>query len=207
MKQVRRRPRSRRRAAAAVLLAIVAVAAVFAAVTQFRRASDATNELHRYDDARQVAVAFGTAYLSYDANDVSGQTDRVLGLATDAFAKDFKDTRVPGLEKLFSDAGTTTTATVTDVFVSSTDGDGIRALVVVDINASSTGKQPQRLVDLTFVLQMVRQKGSWKVDKVAPAPYPNVVGATSTTIAPSGDASTTTSVPAGVPDVTTTTAP
>lgn len=172
MPEDERRPRL-----ALILVPLVALAAVSAALAAvgWSEASDANAELDDAAGARRVAAEFGEAYLSFDTDDVEGATDRLLTLATETFADEFESTRAPSIEELFAAGDTVTRASVQDVFASEVEGDRTRALVVVDIDASGPEGQ-QRLVGLSFVLEMVREDSRWLVDSVGPAPFPEVVG-------------------------------
>lgn len=162
------------------LVALAAVSVVLAAIG-WSEASDANAELDDASQARQVAAEFGEAYLSFDTDDVDGATDRLLSMVTEAFADEFESTRAPSIEAIFAAGDTVTRASVQDVFAGELDGDRTQALVVVDIDASGPEGE-QRLVDLSFVLEMVRSDSTWLVDAVGPAPFPEVVGG------PTGDA-------------------
>lgn len=171
-------PHSERRPRwAFILIPLVALAAasVTLAAIGWNEASDANAELDDASQARRVAGDFGEAYLSFDTDDVDGATQRLLSLATEAFADEFESTRAPSIEELFSAGDTVTRASVQDVFVDEVDDDRTRALVVVDIDASGPEGE-QRLVGLSFVLDMVRSDSKWLVDAVGPAPFPEVVG-------------------------------
>ncbi|MDE0805145.1 MAG: hypothetical protein OSA99_17705 [Acidimicrobiales bacterium] len=173
------------------LVALAAVAATLAALG-WNEASDANAELEDAARARRVATEFGEAYLSFDTDDVDGATDRLLSLASEDFAAEFESTRAPSIEELFSAGDTVTTASVQDVFAGELDGDRTRALVVVDIDASGP-EGDQRLVGLSFVLEMVREDSAWLVDAVGPAPFPEVVGGPEDAVSPEPDQSTTSS--------------
>lgn len=197
--------RAWRRRVPAIVAVAVTLAAVVLAVTQTVRADDARDALADYAGARGAASAFGEAYLSYDAADVAGSSERVLSLATDRFAEEFEENRSPAIEALFDEIGTNTQATTTEVFVTEVSGGRARALVVVDVKASSAETPDQTLVDLTFVLDLVRVGSHWKVDAVSPAPRPDVVGGdegTTATTVPEGQAPSpapTASAPAPTP--------
>lgn len=160
--------------AAAFVAAAIAIA-VSMAVRARADADDAKGELARIAEARNAASEFGGRYLSFDADTIARSSDELRALSTESFAKEFETTRAPGLDAVFAEPGTTTYASVTDVFLSELDRDRIRALVVVDVAATSGG-QAQRLADLTFVLELVRSEGRWLVDAVGPAPFPEVIG-------------------------------
>lgn len=185
-----------------LLIPLVALAAVSVALAAigWNEASDANAELDDAAQARRVAAEFGEAYLSFDTDDVDGATDRLLSLATQDFAEEFESTRAPSIEELFAAGDTVTRASVQDVFAGEVDGDRTRALVVVDIDASGPEGE-QRLVGLSFVLEMVRSDSAWLVDAVGPAPFPEVVGG------PSGDAPTDPEADEPTPSSTTAPAP
>ncbi|MDP1806890.1 MAG: hypothetical protein Q8K72_17070, partial [Acidimicrobiales bacterium] len=130
------------------------------------------------------------------------QPDGVLaGRRLDGGARADELTALPAglaIEALFDQIGTKTTATATGVYVSDISGDEARALVVVDVVASSAETPDQRLVDLTFLLDLVIEDGEWKVEAVNPAPRPDVVGGPTTT-SPATPPTTapTTTVPGG----------
>ena len=152
------------------------------------------------DSRRQVAAAaatFGEVYLTYDFEDVDASSDRVVELVTPDFAEDFADTRAPGIEELFANLETSTEATTTEVFVGDVTDDTARALVVVDVDASSAATGTQTLTDLTFVLDLERIDGEWLVANVAPAPQPDIEGDQPTTPTTSTTAPTTSTTAAG----------
>jgi hypothetical protein len=183
-----------------ILIPLVALAAVAVAALGWSEASDANAELEDAADARRVAAEFGEAYLSFDTDDVDGATDRLLSLATETFADEFETTRAPSIEELFAAGDTVTRASVQDVFAGEVDGDRARALVVVDIDASGPEGE-QRLVGLSFVLEMVREDSTWLVDAVGPAPFPEVVGG------PTGETDPSTPTTTAAPTTAPTSAP
>lgn len=164
------------RTLAAVLGGLVLIAAVVIAVLQAGRASDLEDDLDARSEVATAASTFGEVYLSYDFDDPEGSGDRVLELVSPDFAEDFETTRAPGIEELFANLGTTTDATTTEVFVGDLTEDSARALVVVDVVATSDASGTQQLTDLTFVLELVRVDGRWLVDNVVPAPQPDLTG-------------------------------
>lgn len=198
--------RPRRRwpwAVAAVAVVAVAVGAVVAA-GELSEGSDAVTELDRLAAARQAAADFGGDYLSFDADTVEQSSEQLADRSTEDFAEEFEETRAPGLGTVFSEPGTTTRASVTEVFLGEPDRGRVRALVVADIAATSEG-QAQRLEDLSFVLELVREDGRWLVDGVGPAPFPEVVGdGTDGAVDPSAPPS---AAPSTTPDPPATTAP
>ena len=183
-----------------ILIPLVALAAVSVALAAlgWSEASDANAELDHAADARRVAAEFGEAYLSFDTDDVEGATGRLLMLATETFADEFESTRAPSIEELFAAGDTVTRASVQDVFAGEVDDERTRALVVVDIEASGP-EGDQRLVGLSFVLEMVREDSTWLVDAVGPAPFPEVVGGPTGETDPPTPTPTTTAPPTTAP--------
>lgn len=140
--------------------------------------------------ARAVAARFGAAYLSFDSTAIDRTESVLLSLTTESFGAEFADTRLPSVESLFSGSDTKTVAETTDVFVSEVDGDRIRALVFVDVTAT-TADGEQRLVNLSFVLDL-RDDDRWRVDGVSPVPIAEIVGESApNSTEPSGDSAPT----------------
>ena len=150
-------------------------------------------------EARDVATRFGAAYLSFDAVSIEQAESDLRALTTDRFGQEFADARLPSVEELFAGSETTTRSDVSDVFTTAVDQDRVRALVLVDVLASTpTGDQELR--NLSFVLDLRREAGRWRVDDVGPVPIPEVVGgpdaeATSSTTSQEPDAEVPTSTP------------
>ena len=171
-----------------VLLALLALAAGAAALSKAGEADDLRDERADRREVARVAAAFGAAYLTYDFDDVEASSAAVTDLATEAFAESFAETSAPGIEELFATLQTSTVATTDEVFVGDVGDGRARALVVVDVAASSTASE-QQLSDLSFVLDLVELDGEWRVDAVAPAPQadigdPGGAGAPTTTAPP-----------------------
>lgn len=179
--------RRRRWLAAVVAAAVLAIAVAGGWILGAR--GEGGDELA---DSRDVAGRFAAAYLTFDAESVDRAGDRLLALATARFAREFESTRLPGVEAVFAEGGTSTVAEVTDVFTTPIVEDRVRAIVVVDVDANGA-EGSQRLVNLSFVLELVEVDGDWRVDAVAPIPIPQMVGddAATTTTAPPASAPTT----------------
>lgn len=124
--------------------------------------------------AREVAARFGAAYLSFDSAAIGSAEADLLLLSTERFGAEFADTRLPSVASLFDGSDTKTVAETTDVFVSEVDGDRIRALVFVDVTATTPDGE-QRLTNLSFVLEL-RDDDRWRVDGVSPVPIAEIVG-------------------------------
>jgi Mce-associated membrane protein len=174
-----------------VVVGVLVAALVAVGALAIGKSGDVSRLEDDQDSRRQVAAAaatFGEVYLTYDFDDVDASSSRVVELVTPEFAEDFADTRAPGIEELFANLETSTRATTTEVFVGDVTDDDARALVVVDVDASSAASGTQRLTDLTFVLDLERIDGAWLVANVAPAPQPDIEGdqptSTTTTTAP-----------------------
>lgn len=169
----RRRRRSGRLTVLAVVVALLAGAL---AVTKTQQVSDLTTQRDDRRAIERVAAEFGVAYLSYDFEHAEESGRAVQALATMDFARSYAATSAPGIQELFSSRQTTTEARTKEVFVGSVHPRRARALVVVDVTASSPGDGEQRLDDVSFVLDLTRTTGGWRVARVARAPQPVLDG-------------------------------
>lgn len=188
----RDRPRTRTRTmlVGGVVAVLIALVVALLLTRPSSRGGDESLE-----EARQVAVEFGAAYLTFDAASVDLADERMLALATDRFAAEFRSDRLPSVTQLFADSSTSTRAEVTETFLSPEVDGRLRVLVLVDVDATAaTGSQ--QLVNLSFVIELV-DDGTWKVDDVTPFPVPEVLGAdasgatTTTPASPTTTATTT----------------
>jgi hypothetical protein len=186
------------RAVLAALGVVALVAALTLALQQRSRADDLDRDAADRHAVATAAARFGEVYLSYDFASSDGSGGAVLDLVTPKFAAEFKANRAPGIEELFTNLGTSTTATTDEVFVGDVSGDHARALVVVDVVAKSDASGTQTLTGLSFVVELSRTDDGWLVDEVLPPPQPDLAG-------DGADGSTTTAP--GAPTTTATTAP
>lgn len=171
------RPSGARRRGRGALAVIGVVAALGAVVAIVLLRSGADDEAGADEEARQVAAAFGAAYLTFDAASVDLAGEDMLALATDRFAEEFRNDRLPSVAQLFADASTSTRAEVTETFLAPTIDDRVRVLVLVDVDATAA-EGAQRLVNLSFVVELIDVDGEWKVDGASPFPVPEVLGPT-----------------------------
>ena len=171
-----------------LVLAVVAlVVAVGAAALAFGQAGEIDDLRDERDDRREVARVsseFAAAYMTFDFEDADATAAAIEGLVTEAFAAAFSERREP-LRESFEALETSTLATTDEVFVGDIEGDRARALVVLDIELSSTAIGQQDLEDFSIVVDLRRIDGDWRVDRQRFAPQPDVSGgagaATSTT--------------------------
>ena len=168
-----RAPHRRRRRLVAAALVLAAVSTVFS-VMKTREANDLATERDDRRAIEAVAGRFGSAYLSYDFAHVEASGRAVTQLATEAFGRSYAAERAPGIQQLFTSGQTTTKASTTEVFVGSVTPRTARALVVVDVTATSPTDGEQHLEDVSFVLDLTRTRAGWRVAKVARAPSPTV---------------------------------
>jgi hypothetical protein len=170
-----------------LLIAAVAVAVV-ASLVALAQAQDARDLRDQRDDQRtvtDVAERFGAAYLSFDYAHPDRSGKAVTALATEELAESYAARSAPEIQQLFSSAQTTTKATTTAVYLGAVAGSRARALVVVDVTATSPTDGEQQLDDVSFVLDLQRTSAGWRVSKVARAPQPQLsTTTTSTTAAP-----------------------
>lgn len=169
---VRLPPSDRRVSRLTVAAVLVAVLAAGLALAKAQQVGDLVTQRDDRRSIERVAGAFGSAYLSYDFARAEATGRAVQALTTTDFAKAYAAQSAPGIQELFSSRQTTTKATTTEVFVGSVTAKEARALVVVDITATSPTDGEQRLDDVSFVLDLDRTSGGWRVAKVERAPQP-----------------------------------
>lgn len=173
------------------LIAVAAVVAVAAfTVLKVQEADDLSAERDDRAAVEDVARAFGAAYLTYDFQHVDRSARALHHLATPAFAEAYAAQSAPSIQELFASRQTVTTAETQEVFVGAVRRASARALVVVDVTARSATDGDQQLDDVSFVLDLARTNGGWKVAKVARSPQ-----ATLATIPPAPATTTTTAAP------------
>lgn len=166
------RPAGRTRSRRTLVVALVALAGLVFGAVQHQRAEDLETQRDDRRAVERVADAFGSAYLSYDFNDPGRSARAVQRLSTAAFAEAYAAQSAPGIQELFSSRQTTTRAETQEVFVGAVRRASARALVVVDVTATSPTDGEQELDGVSFVLDLARASGGWRVTKVVRAPQP-----------------------------------
>lgn len=157
-----------------VLAVVVAVVASLLALTKAQRVGDLTAQRDDRLEIEQVSARFGAAYLSFDFAHAEASGTAVRRLATPKFAASYTAQSAPGIEQLFTSRQTTTKATTTAVYLGPVTSQSARALVVVDVTATSPSDGAQRLDDVSFVLDLDHTSAGWRVDKVVRAPQPSL---------------------------------
>lgn len=153
-----------------VALVLLAVAALVYGVLKVQQANDLAGDRDDRNAVQEVSRAFGAAYLTYDYEHVERSARAVHHLSTEAFAEAYAAQSAPGIEQLFSSRQTITRAQTQEVFVGAVRRASARALVVVDVTATSPTDGEQRLDDVSFVLDLARTGDGWRVAKVARSP-------------------------------------
>ena len=194
-------PASRRPGRGLLILAlgalVVAVAAAALALGQSGEIDDLRAERDDRREVARVASSFASTYMTVDFEDVDSTSADLEGLITEAFAAAFSERREP-LRDSFAALETSTVATTKEVYVGDIEGDQAVALVVLDVELSSTATGDRTIEDLSILLDLLQVDGEWRVDRQRPGPQPDLggddVGATPSTTAPA--APTTTTAPA-----------
>ena len=159
---------------------VVAVAAAALALGQSGEIDDLRTERDDRRDVARVASTFAATYMTVDYEDVDSTSAELEDLVTEAFASAFSERREP-LRESFAALETSTVATTDEVFVGDIEGDSARALVILDIELTSTATGPQQLEDFSIVVDLLKVDGDWRVDRQRFAPQPDLGGATATT--------------------------
>lgn len=162
-----RAPARRRWARAlVVVLALVALGAIVAAVSLWTSRADLQDDVDRRDEIASVAGRFAEALLSYDHEDLDASRREVRDLATSEFADEYVDAFDAGLGGQIESLEATSSATIREVFVSSSTGDTARAVVIADTEIESDAGS-RATVGTYLDISLVRLDGRWQVDDVS----------------------------------------
>jgi hypothetical protein len=186
------------RRAALILAVSVAVLLAVASIALAVVANHRQDRLSRVDSLRKAAGAAGSALLSYDYHDPTGNREAVLKLSTGSFRKEYEQTFDQGLGQLIAKVKATAVGTVKDVYVSSIDSNGAQAIVVADVTTKGPSGS-HTLYDQYVLLSFVDAKGTWKVDDVTDLNFAQASALSGGTTPGSGASSSTTSSTTPVP--------
>jgi hypothetical protein len=148
-----------------VVLGLLALGAIVTAVALWSSRSDLQDEVDRRDEIASVAGRFAEVLLSYDHEDLDSSRAAVRELATPDFADEYVGAFDAGLGGQIESLEATSSATIREVFVSSSTGDTARAVVIADseiLSAAGSRATVGTYLDIT----LVRLDGRWQVDDV-----------------------------------------
>ena len=148
-----------------VVLALIALGAVAAAVSLWMSRADLQDDVDRQDEVASVAGRFAEVLLSYDHDDLDASTSDMRDLATSDFADEYVDAFDAGLGGQIESLEATASATIREVFVSSSTGDTARAVVIADTEIQSDAGS-RATVGTYLDITLVRLDGRWQVDDV-----------------------------------------
>lgn len=147
-----------------MLLALVA--SIVTAVVQWQRAGTLADEEAARKEVRTRAAEFGVALLSYDHKNLKAARDKVMSMASDDFAKTYDVAFTGGLEGVIGKLEADATASVRAVYLNDMDAATAKAVVVLDSEVHSTAGT-RRVLGSYLEMELVRQKGQWKVTDVS----------------------------------------
>jgi Mce-associated membrane protein len=178
--------------AVAALLGVAFLAAVVFGVVEWRRADHNAAKASKEQAALKVAGNLGQAMLSYDSSHLDVSRQRVAALATANFVKTYEQDFTKSLGQLVSQLQAKSSATLKEVYLTQIGDGTAKAIVVVDFSVNSTAGTVSR-PGTYLLMDLVRQRGQWKVDGVQALGFTG--SQTATPPAPSGSTTTTTSIP------------
>ena len=152
----------------ALVRATVAGALVGSVVTaglQWYQADRAAKRDAERQEVRARAAAFGEALLSYDHTKLQDARNRVLGLASDDFAKTYDEAFTGGLEGVITKLKANATATVRTVYLGEIESGTAKAVVVMDSEVKSTAGT-RRVLGSYLDMRLTRSGDDWKVTEV-----------------------------------------
>jgi hypothetical protein len=144
-----------------------------------------------YDhDVARVAGEFAEALFTYDHRDLEGTRDRVMGLATGSFRKQY-DELYTTVEQLITKSKARSAVTVNKVFVTESAGGEAEAVALID-TTSESANGTRALQNVYLDLSLVEVDGQWKVADVS---YPKAVAPESLGPPAAGEGSSSTTAP------------
>jgi Mce-associated membrane protein len=176
-------PRGRALPVLAVVALVVAVAAAALALGQRGEVDDLRDERDDRREVARVAGDFAEAYMTFDFEDTDKTAEAIADLVTEDFAAAFERAREP-LRASFAELQTSTTAEVQEVFVGDIEDGKARALVILDIDLTSTVVGDQGFEDFTILTDLEEIDGRWRVDSQTYGPQPDLTGGATSTTAP-----------------------
>ncbi|TDC66100.1 hypothetical protein E1200_17255 [Actinomadura sp. GC306] len=164
----RKRSRARMPGKAVLVRATVAVALIGSIITaglQWYQADQAAQRDAERREVRTSAAEFGEALLSYDHTKLQAARDRVLGLASDDFAKTYDEAFTGGLEGVITKLKANATATVRAVYLEEIEAGTAKAVVVMDSEVTSSAGT-RRVLGSYLDMRLARRGDDWKVTEV-----------------------------------------
>lgn len=156
----------------AVTLSVVTVLALLAGVAGLVLPKMAEASQSDQADARQHVLArasdFVTAYNTYSSRKIGDYQDRVGGLLTDDFDKEFEKASSAYLGALRKKRQTSRDATVLGAAVDSIDDDSAEVIVAVDATIENTDSSKPIPRHFRWRVSLERVDGSWLVSKYTP---------------------------------------
>jgi Mce-associated membrane protein len=108
---------------------------------------------------------FAVAYNTYDVAQVADYQERMKGLLTTSYDKEFVKVTNSIFKALVVKKQVSSNAKVLGVAVDSIDKDSAVALVAVDSSISNTDAKAAVPRHLRWKVEFIKQKGQWRVDK------------------------------------------
>ena len=159
---------------AVFLVAVIVLSIVAVDQHDARNKTDA--DRHRIE---QVASSFAQRLLTYDYRHLDDAKAKVLAFAAGKFRDDYQS-QFPALQQLITAAQSTQAGHPKEVYVSSSDADNAKVIVVSDIE--NDGKAGHRTRDNAYVqLTLVKVGGTWKVVDVGDLNFSQEDAGTSST--------------------------
>lgn len=138
---------------------------------------------------------FSIAYNTYDVADSQDYQQRVTGLLTSDYSKEFKQLTTALFTAIKSKKQKSSGAVVRDVAVESIDGDSAVVLAVVDAKVTNTDTEQAILRQFRWTVNLQKVGSAWKISRfesVAAQPAGGTDGGASATPTPTAPTATPT---------------
>ena len=176
-----------------VVLAVAFLAAAIFGVVEWHRASHRASQASIERSAIKTAGDLGEAMLSYDSAHLDESRQRVAAFSTPNFVKTYEQDFTKALGQLVAQLQAKSTATLKEVYLTRVNAGSAHAIVVLDFSVNSTAGTVSR-PGTYLIMDLVRQRGQWKVDNVQALGFTGSQNATppAAGLAPAGSTTTTT---------------
>ncbi|MEO3787365.1 hypothetical protein ABGB12_28905 [Actinocorallia sp. B10E7] len=149
-------------------LALVFLTAVATAGIQWREAGRLADRDRTEQQVRTRSAEFARALLAYRHTELPAARARIHDLTSADFGRTY-ETAFDGLAEVIAKYRADATATVRESYVDDFDGERAKTLVVLDSEVKST-LGTRRVLGTKLMLELVREKGSWRVDSMVTLP-------------------------------------
>ena len=156
--------RNWRRPSPTMLAIAILIAAVLAeSVLLFRGNSAERTRIEVLDTSKK----FLSVLLTYNANSLGRQKDKVLALATGKFRSEYEQLTSSGFPSLLQQKNADVRSTIDRAAVTTVVGDNASSIAAVELTITNKDLPAPRVARYLIELSLVRTSSGWRVDSVS----------------------------------------